>query len=283
MVMGFMLDYYVIGGFQSDDSEWNDYMQMRCENESSHPVEPCFGRMRVACAKAFSGRGHILSRSQHHVGFVAEVISSIMETAIFAYLGLFLFNDTDWIFKLTSTGIFACVSSRAVMVIVFAALINLCVWIDLEGLLCRLWHFCFRRDSIGNDDDSYASDTKVYLDKKTQMILFSAGIRGAVSYALVQNIPVYDAVTKHGSHFKGELKAMTSAAIVLILFAFGAMTYFTVQRDLSPDRERVAGPLTHRLMSMTLASDDGNEDSSDLNSSSLEIEGRPILGGPHSR
>ena len=48
----------------------------------------------------------------------------------------------------------------------------------------------------------HADDEKKYLDPQTQMILFAAGVRGAVSYALVQNIPVFDSVTKVGSHCK---------------------------------------------------------------------------------
>jgi NhaP-type Na+/H+ or K+/H+ antiporter len=280
MVMGFMLDYYVIGGFQSDEAEWTDYMEMRCEGDSSHPVEPCFGRVKMALARAFCGRGHIMSRSRHHVGFVAEVISSIMETAIFAYLGLFLFNEKNWSFIMMSTGIFSCVSSRAGMVVLLAFLINACVWVDLESKLARCWRSVFRRDSNSTDEDSETSHTRVYLDRRTQIIIFSAGVRGAVSYALCQNIPVYDTVTKHGSHYKAELKYMTSATIVVVLFVFGALTYFTVQFDLSPNRERVAGPLTHRLMSIGLASDDENDEEetfSDLNATSLEIEGRPTV------
>lgn len=293
MVMGFMLDYYVIGGHQSDEGEWMEYMQLRCppgeatadHNHDSqqhsnphHPVAPWFESIKEACCKAFSGRGLILSRSRHHVGFVAEVISNIMETAIFAYLGLFLFNDRVWDVILTISGLFACISSRAVMVILLSLLINACVWMDLEGMLSRLWRYCFQRDTIRDDDnDSMYSDTRQYLDMKTQVILFSAGVRGAVSYALVQNIPVYDAVTKHGSHFKGELRSMTSFTIVVILFALGALTYFTVQRN-APDEERVAGNLTHRLLSMSLASqeenNDDNDNLSDLNSS-FEIEGHP--------
>jgi len=104
MVMGFMLDYFVIGGFQSDEGEWMEYMAMRVHPLISHPVEPRLERMKEACIKAFSGRGHITSRSRHHVGFVAEVIANLMETAIFAYLGLFLFNDTSFNFKLIGSG-----------------------------------------------------------------------------------------------------------------------------------------------------------------------------------
>jgi hypothetical protein len=58
------------------------------------PVEPCFDRIWVALHKAFSGRVHLMSRSRCHIGFVAEVITAVMETAIFAYLGLFLFSDS---------------------------------------------------------------------------------------------------------------------------------------------------------------------------------------------
>lgn len=188
-----------------------------------------------------------------------------METAIFAYLGLFLFNDnvTSGQWKSTTTGIFACVSSRVVMVIGLCVLVNFCVWVDLEDKLGRLWACFVGSDShsfrararlvasgstsssdFGNNDNSSnavvpsAASIRLndpapiippsYLTPKTQLILILAGVRGAVSYALVQNIPVYDAVTQHGSHFKGELRAMTSGTIVVILFVFGALTYFTV-------------------------------------------------------
>jgi NhaP-type Na+/H+ or K+/H+ antiporter len=284
MVMGFMVDYFVIGGFQSDEGEWMEYMALRVHPADHHQVEPLLARCQAACAKAFSGRGHIGSRSRAHVGFVAEVIANLMETAIFAYLGLFLFNDTSFNFKLVVSGLISCISSRAVMVIVFSLLINICVWVDLEGLLGRIWYMVRRSNSrsISFDELSLPNDEKVYLDKKTQLILFSAGVRGAVSYALVQNIPVYDAVTKHGSKFKNELRAMTSSTIVVLLFAFGALTYFTVQRDLSrPDRERVAGPLTHRLMtSSALTSSEDLGDSSELNSLEIEDEAQPRHGHP---
>ena len=331
MVMGFMMDYFVIGGHQTDEGEWMDYMETRrpCTGESNnnlvravsatsansvlpphpgpvqfgtphnHPVEPCFDRFILACCKAFSGRGHIATRSRHHVGFCAEVVANIMETAIFAYLGLFLFNDRVWSLSMTSAGLLACVSSRAVMVVALSLIINLCVWLDLEMIIIRLCRMCCFPSTNSaaaetvpdrDDDDSVFSFTRVYLDGKTQVILFSAGVRGAVSYALVQNIPVYDSVTKTGSHYKGELRSMTSATIMIILFAFGALTYFTVQRDSSQtDRERVAGSLTHRLLSISLHSDEGRrgvdegaEVDSDPGNSSFEIES-PSPSRPHSR
>ena len=185
-------------------------------------------------------------------------------------------------------GIVACMSSRAGMVLCLSLLINIGVWLDLEGMLGRLWYIVTGRQQpsrapIRLDDDSIYSDSKKYLDRRTQLILFSAGVRGAVSYALVQNIPVYNSVTMHGSHFKGELKAMTSATIVVLLFLFGAITYYTVQHDWSTSHDRAAGPLTRRLMSNALVSDDGMAESAEdeqeeirfFPESRLEIEGRP--------
>ena len=294
MVMGFMMDYYIVGGHMSEEREWMEYMEMSSQDENGihrldHPVEPYFDRFVLSCRKAFSGQGLLLSKSRHHVGFVAEVISSLMETAIFAYLGLFLFSDRVWDFSATLAGLFACVSSRAVMVVLLSFVVNACIWMDVEALLGRFWRLCRRPASAHgstdhspseHDDDSLYSDTKSYIDMKTQLILFSAGVRGAVSYALVQNIPVFDAVTETGSHYKGELRAMTSFAIVIILFGFGALTYFAITDDIRPpnnlDRP---SQLTERLMSTGLSSEAGAtyEDSEyDFNSTveQFEIDGR---------
>ena len=237
--MGFMLDYFVIGGFQDDRTQWNRLETMDEGNDMMNglpvdPMMPFSERFKEWCAKAFSGKGHLQERARSHVGYVAEVISSIVETAIFAYLGLFLFNDKEGDFKLTGAGIFACVSSRAVMVIVLCALINICVFVDLETKLTNLWRTLRGRGDTVNARQAYElSQNKSYLGPRTQFILFTAGIRGAVSYALVQNIPVYDSVSRHGSLFKGELRAMTSATIVGVLFVFGALTYFGVDRSMA--------------------------------------------------
>jgi hypothetical protein len=98
-------------------------------------------------------------------------------------------------------------------------------------------------------DDIGSMPSNKYLDPKTQFVLFTAGVRGAVSYALVQNIPVYDAVTKHGSHFKGELRAMTSVTIVGLLFVFGALTYFAVDRTPTPLQLNADNRLADSLVS----------------------------------
>ena len=337
MVMGFFLDFFVVGGNQSDEGEWMEFMEHRCTNDnrvrsendlSRSATEPATepsrcDRLTLAWSRTFSGRGHILPKSRHHVGFVAEVIASIMETAIFTYLGLFLFNDnSEWHYRLNSIAIFGCTFSRLGMVVLVSAVINMFVFCDFEGVLSRcfrkIWsdlnssnnsgnssstsnlaglarsaHTAMSDPLLGNynddpppveeedddDDDSRATVSKRFLDMKTQAMLVLAGVRGAVSFALVENIPVYNVVTKQGSQFKAELKAMTSSSIIFTLFVFGALTFFIVRKDqLDPNRERIAGHLTHRLMSMPLGSDNEDEDDSDALASSLiqlEIEASP--------
>ena len=374
MVMGFMLDYYVIGGFQSEETSWMDYMAMRnggggtgsanggasghnnANTVSFNAMSPHYAppahqqysggppppgmmvdqwtQFQHSWGSAFSGRGHILSRSRHHVGFVAEVIASLMDTAIFAYLGLFLFNDTGgWYLRLDFIAILGCVSSRAVMIIVLSLLINIAVFFDLERFLGKIFKVIKRNiqplrqgpqhasshslmhngtthtqpqvmvssrsagsqiDQMLNDemledhdDDSLASTTRTYLDQRTQIILLLSGIRGAVSFALVENIPIWDAVSKTGSLYKPELKAMTSCSIVFTLFVFGALTYFVVQGSAGRRGSRVAGPLTHRLLSEPLDSggEEETEDFATENGSTdfLEIErpGGGVFGTPH--
>lgn len=146
------------------------------------------------------------------------------------------------------------------MVVALSAVINVFVWFDLEGRFLRL---CWPNRS--NDDDSVesmGSTARVYLDKKTQQILILAGARGAVSFALVESIPVYDAVTKEGSLYKPQLKAMTSCSILFTIFVFGAWTYFLIKGE-KDERARQQGPLAHRLLSEPLVSgiQDSDEDS----------------------
>jgi NhaP-type Na+/H+ or K+/H+ antiporter len=280
MVMGFFMDYFVIGGFQSEEAAWNDYMAMRHDEDGvaiQQSNDRC-SQMQEGFSQAFSGRGHILSRSRHHVGFVAQVLASVMDTAIFAYLGLFLFNDNKWNLRLNFTAILGCVSSRLFMVVVLSLLINIAVFVDFENKIGKCMRALnpFRRINLAEDDDSVGSSTRIYLDRKTQLILLLAGVRGAVSFALVENIPVWDNVTKSGSKYKAELKAMTSSSIVFTLFVFGALTYLAVKHGTDPGSDGpVAGSnLTHRLLSEPLDSDDEAQTQAELASTpeSLEIE-----------
>jgi len=87
-------------------------------------------------------------------------------------------------------------------------------------------------DQVPHDD---INDESVYIDRNMQLVLLYSGVRGAVSLALAENIPLYDAVTKNGFKFKPALKAMTSSSIIFTVFFFGASTYFTLKKQ----RERI--------------------------------------------
>jgi NhaP-type Na+/H+ or K+/H+ antiporter len=282
MVMGFFMDYFVVGGFESEQRIWMDYMAVRSHSEHNehhvdvHPRSDHWAEIQATLGKAFGGGGHILSESRHHVGFVAHVIANLMETAIFAYLGLFLFSDNVWNLSLNLTAILSCVTSRALMVVALSFLINAAVFFDLENQISK----CFRSPNQQlEDDDTVGSHTRVYLDRKTQLILLFSGVRGAVSFTLVESIPVWDAVTKVGSQYKAELKAMTSTSIVFTLFVFGALTYIVVKQGDASNNSYIAGSrLTHRLLSEPLDSDDENRSTNPdgfSHSVSLEIEHPP--------
>ncbi len=251
MVMGFFLDYFVIGG-KANQSEWRQVLQQEHENAAAtNPFQDhsISNQMTLILRDAFSGKGHILDTSRTHVGFVAHVVSMIMETAIFAYLGLFLFVDNKWNLRLNLTAIGSCVSSRFIMVVILSFLVNLAVFFDFEIKITRCIKSVnpFQRVSL-MDDDSVGSNERVYLDRKTQLIMLLAGVRGAVSFALVENIPVWDNVSKTGSQFKSELKTMTSSSIVFTLFVFGALTYMAVKSGSESDADRARAMLTNRLL-----------------------------------
>jgi len=197
----------------------------------------------------FSGVGHMSHRAKVHVGFVADVLANLMETAIFAYLGLFLFSNKKWAdLPLIIIGVLSCVLSRVVMVGVTSLFVN--GGIMLQKHACRQWRrLCFSmrrvvRSSAASDDEpmpvEHVSHDDIdgenyYIDRNMQLVLLYSGVRGAVSLALAENIPLYDAVTKNGSKFKPALKAMTSSSIIFTVFFFGASTYFTLKKQ----RERI--------------------------------------------
>lgn len=255
MTMGFFLDYYVIGGSQSEEDQWMEYMAMRDAGEQALPVAT------RQFSKVFSGVGHLSSKSKHHVGFVAEVVASIVETAIFAYLGIFLFNDKHfWDMRLNATAVIGCIISRGLMVAMFSLVVNFFVWLDFEN---RVWRVCCPQRIVNDDEDSVDSRrfNHKYLDRSTQRILLLAGVRGAVSFALVENIPVYNAVRKTGSQLKAELKGMTGASILFTVFVFGALTHYLVKKEKENNTGEIVGTLSHRLLDTPLDSDNDEEGS----------------------
>lgn len=177
--------------------------------------------------RVLSSQGHLSSLARRHIDFVAEVLASVMETAVFAYMGLFLFAERQFQnIPLNLTAIFACVASRLVVVAALSWIMNM-----VGGMLSRPW---LRRSRHPQNDA--AAPQLPMIDKRTQLILLLSGMRGAVSVALAENVPLYNAVTMSGSKVKLEIKAMTSSSIIFTIFNFGALTYFVLEkrRRISP-------------------------------------------------
>uniref|UniRef100_A0A7S1FML1 Cation/H+ exchanger transmembrane domain-containing protein n=1 Tax=Corethron hystrix TaxID=216773 RepID=A0A7S1FML1_9STRA len=211
VVMGFIMDMYVIG------SEAKDF---------SLPHS-----LRHARPLLYS-RGCLSETGTRHVRFVVEVISTLMETTIFAYLGLFMFSSRfHWDLTLVLLACLGCILSRGVMVLLLTSLLN-------GAEACR-HHLAVRTAPPGDADASLAERRqRLVIDRRTQAVLFYSGLRGAMSFALVENIPFYDVVTGRGSRYKPELKAMTSSAIFVTIFLFGGSTFHLLQRLGFAGRER---------------------------------------------
>jgi len=172
-----------------------------------------------------TNRIHLSSVADRHVRFVAHLTSQLAENAIFAYLGLFLFsNNYDWNPTLISIAIFSCVMSRLFMVVV------------VSFLLFQIYKLRGRTNKFGLNSSRTASAIQ---DKRTQAVIVLAGLRGAVSLALVENVPIYNNVTGEGCEFKQVMKGMTSACILFTTFVFGGGAYYVlphlgISRDEDP-------------------------------------------------
>jgi len=240
----FFTDVFVIGRRRNEEAGGDQIHSAECAiNEEDSAVRREENRRNPL----FTTSGQLSSVSRHHIDFVAEVCSSLMETVIFAYLGLFLFADKHHDIPLSFIAIFSCVGSRAVMVGLLSRILNGARFLCMKSRLLLFGNSRgATRDASGAEEleanlianshpfpqrrDSDYREGQV-LDGKMQRILFLSGIRGAVSLALVENIPLYNAVTHEGSQFKAELKTMTISSIIFTVFAFGSATYKFMKSD----------------------------------------------------
>jgi NhaP-type Na+/H+ or K+/H+ antiporter len=195
-----------------------------------------------------------LSReADEHVRFVAHILSQMSENAIFAYLGLFLFSSKyEWDAILCSIGITSCILSRAIMVLT-------CSWFIWYLHVIRQRAGCEKRRVLSYVDESTSTpkgsnsdesdeekidpnktpiskSARALSNPKVQVVLILAGLRGAVSLALVETIPIYNGVTGVGSKSKPLLKAMTSSAIIFTIFVLGGGAFYILKwLDISSD------------------------------------------------
>mmetsp|Transcript_5831 Transcript_5831/g.11028 ORF Transcript_5831/g.11028 Transcript_5831/m.11028 type:complete len:613 (+) Transcript_5831:1377-3215(+) len=243
VAMGFVMDLYIAdskrnvssenldGSFSVQKSISADSMESLGEVKVNSVVSSSAGAGEhyVRLADAEVTRTSILSnlfrekcglsrKGDKHIRFVSHLLAHIAENAIFVYLGIFLFGEQyNWDAYLLSVSIVSCVMGRLVMVIIVSSL----VW---------YFHAIFWRCLEGPSETREVNTTvKALQDSKVRTVLVLAGLRGAVSLALVESVPIYDEMTGHGSQYKPELKAMTSAAIIFTVFVFGGSAYYVLR------------------------------------------------------
>lgn len=242
VAVGFFMDIYIIG--QKSDADTDE------DNLEKNPGGT--GKRRPVRHAMFSQKGFLSAKAQSHIRFVTEINSTLMETAIFSYLGLFLFNKRyHWSFLIPVVAIVSCLSARAVTVWFFSFASN--IFNQLGSLsMRRLKRSCGRN----NNDDR--PPRPVIIDARMQTVLIFAGLRGAMSFALVETVPMFDESTRQGSRFKPELKAMTSACIVFTVFILGGYTDYLLEKvglkptgDDSEDVEMVSLMNTSEISNQT--------------------------------
>lgn len=193
--------------------------------------------------------------ADEHVRFVAHILSSLSENAIFAYLGLFLFSSKyEWDSVLCAIGVTSCILSRALMVF-FASWFIWYMHVFRQRAGCYNNRFDTtssqedldassrvkpkRSSSVEENDDGkhtvdplntpISKSARALSNYKVQVVLILAGLRGAVSLALVESVPIYNGVTGVGSKNKPLLKAMTSSAIIFTIFVLGGGAYYILK------------------------------------------------------
>mmetsp|Transcript_24390 Transcript_24390/g.67561 ORF Transcript_24390/g.67561 Transcript_24390/m.67561 type:complete len:982 (+) Transcript_24390:268-3213(+) len=227
---GFVMDIFIVGQ-RRDHLESGDSQHAR----TTPPRVPsllALGRENIVTAVAgvFSGQeGHLSEVARMHIGFVTGMIATTMETAIFAYLGLFLFSHRyHWSLVHALIAIFACCFSRGVMIPCLSFFVNMSTKATRTA------------ETLCPGLRSNNTQTGVVIDHKMQFVLWFAGLRGAMSFALVESIPLYDSVSGEGTMLKPELKAITSACIMFTVFVLGGYTYYVMDNlGLAPSNTKV--------------------------------------------
>jgi NhaP-type Na+/H+ or K+/H+ antiporter len=218
---GVVMDMNVVGQHHHDElteADERDQTPDTARKKSS-------GRERQR-RPVFAREGHLSVEAKTHIGFVTEIIATMMETAIFAYLGLFLISTRyHWNFYHTAIAIGGCCISRAIMIPLLSALANWITKTQQVRANCQSQQLP-QQQSEYHPAARQNNPAGVVIDKKMQLVLWFAGLRGAMSFALVENIPLYDPVTGEGTVFKSELKAMTSASILFTVFVLGGCTFY---------------------------------------------------------
>ena len=177
-------------------------------------VEPTLATQNFSFKRpVFSKEGLLTGTARYHVGFITEVIASLTEMMIFLYLGIYLFSpDYHWNGYYVIAAVIASVTARGITVslVHIIYIYNLNLWLQCR---CPRW---FKKLSVGQIDENGTInatgpivDLSVVhercssnpieerekrgmfnIDRKIALMLWIAGLRGAMSLALVEEIPL---------------------------------------------------------------------------------------------
>jgi NhaP-type Na+/H+ or K+/H+ antiporter len=263
VAVGFVMDIAIVG--QKCDEVLYDVSE---SSDKSFSTPGKRGEIRERRRIFDSPDGHLSDEARTHIHFVAEIVATAMETAIFAYLGLFLFSHRyHWNVWHTVVAILACCLSRAIMIPTMSFLANRVTRIQQRsGSVCTSQQQRAQRKLTAsmNGHNYPPAPPGVVIDPKMQIVLWFSGLRGAMSFALVEHIPLYDSVSGEGTPLKPELKAMTSATILFTVFVLGGYTYYVMDRlGLAPTRLSTSETELTSLLSKSASShthDEGFDD-----------------------
>jgi len=211
---GIFMDVFLIGSVVQNDAG-STHWESPSDTENTTTIT---SYSQIFSRPIFSKKGHVRQKARENIHFVAEVFSNLAETALFMYLGLYIYSsNTKWSVQLNAIAIFSAIGSRALMICFITVCINLI-------------YICFPRMNSDEVESVDSPKSSCFSEKRrVQFAMIIAGLRGGVSFALVESIPIYDVVTGEGTKYKGELKAMTSATIMFTIFLFGGSAYYIIQ------------------------------------------------------
>lgn len=244
---GFVMDMYVVGQHHQLEDKSTADSSYESNGPRRRKVRPVFGR-----------DGHLSAEAKLHIHFVTEVMATMMETAIFAYLGLFLFSARyHWNFSLSFIAILACLVGRAIMIPSLSIIANWFTRREHKNSGCCSPQLPVTELGEGKQPNAAG----VIIDKRMQLVLWFAGLRGAMSFALVESIPLYDPVSGEGTKLKAELKAMTSACIIFTVFVLGGLTYYMMEfLGMAPSTSNSDGNSGHEMVRLMSSGDDEYEE-----------------------
>ena len=243
VAVGFVMDLHIIGQVRpivEDEAMIFDPSERTSTSfDSDGQHRPKFARRQI-----FSRYGHLSSEARAHVGFVTEIMATGMETAIFAYLGFFLISHRyHWNFIHIIIAIVGCCGSRGVMIPSLSLIANGITRLRQRRGVCRA--------GLPSSPTWKGNNPGVIVDKKMQIALWFAGLRGAMSFALVESIPLYDLYSEQGTRLKPELKAMTSACIMFTVFVLGGYTYYILEKlGISPTSRRTTSSSNYEVTTL---------------------------------